>query len=78
MSPAIVDISHGQRGSTESNALQWKSNVLQCPRYSAPPLLHEIASEGIWTPNQKVWGSVLLPSRLTHPYDIKCIKHIYT
>ena len=38
----------------------------------------QIASEGIWTPNLLVWGSAFLPSGLTRPYDIKCIKHIYT
>ena len=38
----------------------------------------QFASEGIWTPNQKVWVIAFLPSGLTRPYDIKCIKHIYT
>ena len=73
----IGDFSRYIAWSTKSNALQWKSNVLQCP-LATMHLLLEIASEGIWTPNQKVWGSLHLPSGLTRPCNIKCTKHIYT
>ena len=50
-SAIFLDISPGQRGVNGVNTLQWKSNVLQCPRYSAPPKQFAFASEGIWTPN---------------------------
>ena len=35
-------------------------------------------AEGIWTSNQKVWGSTYLPSRQTYPWYIIYTKHIYS
>ena len=52
-SAIFPDILHGQRGSTKV-----KRVTVQSMCYSATTVpSHLLAAEGIWTPNQKLWGS---------------------
>ena len=71
-SAIFLDISPGQRGVNRVNALQWKSNVLQCPATVHLP------NNLLLLPRGFEPQTAFLPTGLTRPYDIKCIKHIYT
>ena len=69
--PIFPDISHGQHGSTTV-----KRATVKSMRYSAWKNALSFVAEGIWTPNQKLWGSTYLPSGQAYPCYIICTKHI--